>query len=208
MEAVRDINSVGSSATHCRPACTKLGESGRSHGNHFGGSLRQPSIRPNGGHDSLSKFPLSPGGDRAIKVADWPPAWDLLLHRKRINADTEGREQQGIRHGGQGELLHFDFGLLADDIHGGDLVGRHSPEMTVTAELGSVNCELQLLLGVQRIQHSERERFAVLTKRRVYIQRIGVAAGIDRRLVAARGESRSECRNISWNAQAYAGTVL
>ena len=50
--------------------------------------------------------------------------------------------------------------------------------MTLAGELYAVDRELQLLLGIRRIQHGERERLAVVTKSSTYIQRISIASGL------------------------------
>src|SRR5208283_4149325 len=60
----------------------------------------------------------------------------------------------------------------------------HTPEVPQARELCTGDRKLQLLLGVRWIQHGERERFPILAESRANIQRIGVAARIDRGLVA------------------------
>ena len=51
--------------------------------------------------------------------------------------------------------------------------------MTLVCELRAVDRELQALFGVCRIQHRECQRFPIIAESRAYIQRTGIAAGID-----------------------------
>src|SRR5215472_5632429 len=111
-----------------------------------------------------------------------------LLHRVGINVHAERAHGDGV--GQDSDRLVFDLDLrFLIDLNGCvNFVRSHPIEMALTCELRSTDGELDVLFGVGGVEHGYGQGLIVFTQRGAYIQRIGVAAGIHRRLVAAGGE--------------------
>src|SRR5271165_2576706 len=120
-----------------------------------------------------------------------------LLDRIRIDVDAEGAHGKGV--GKRPERLFFDlnFGPLVDLHRCVDGIGSPAPQLACTGELRSVDRDPDALFGVGWIEHGNGERLAIFAQSGADIERVGVAAGIDRRLVAAGWEGGLGLRRVS-----------
>ena len=119
-----------------------------------------------------------------------------LLNGIGVDVDAVGAKRD---RGGQGaERLFFHLhlgpaGLTVASMELGAM--RHS--LPVDASAATVDVQVNALLGVRRVEHCDGEGLAVLAQGGAYVQRISRAAGVDRRLVAARGKGGLGLRRVA-----------